>query len=50
MIGAYDLIGRRRLYSAYILGAICGLGLEFAAVWLYMAPWWKPVATTLIGR
>lgn len=50
MMGVYDLIGRRRLYSAYIFGAAWGLGLEFAAVWLYVMPWWKPVATTLIGR
>ena len=50
MIGAYDLISRRRLYSAYVLGAAWGLGLEFAAVWLYVSSWWKPVATVLIGR
>lgn len=50
LLGAYDLISRRRLYSAYVLGAAWGLGLEFASVWLYMMPWWKPVATTLIGR
>jgi hypothetical protein len=50
MLGAYDLVTRRRLYSAYVLGAVWGLGLELAAVWLYMTPWWKPVATTLIGR
>ena len=50
MLGAYDLITRRRLYAAYILGAAWGLGLEFAAVWMYVSPWWKPVATVLIGR
>lgn len=50
MLGAYDLISRRRMYSAYVFGAVWGLGLEFAAVWLYMTPWWKPVATVLIGR
>ncbi len=50
MVGAYDLISRRRLYSVYMLGAVWGLGLEFAAVWLYVSPWWKPVATVLIGR
>ena len=50
MVGVYDLITRRRLYSVYILGAVWGLGLEFAAVWLYVSPWWKPVATVLIGR
>lgn len=50
LLGAYDLISRRRLYPAYLLGAGWGLGLELAAVWLYVSPWWKPVATTLIGR
>lgn len=50
MVGAYDLISRRRLYSAYILGTVWGLGLEFAAVWMYLSAWWKPVATVLIGR
>lgn len=50
MIGTYDLISRRRLYAAYVFGAVFGLGVEFVAVWLYVAPWWKPVATTLIGR
>lgn len=50
MVGAYDLISRRRMYSAYIFGALWGLGVELAAVWMYMSPWWKPVATALIGR
>lgn len=50
MVGAYDLISRRRLYSAYILGAVWGIGLELAAVWMYLSAWWKPVATVLIGR
>ncbi len=50
LLGAYDLIGRRRLYRPYVLGALWGLGLEFAAVWMYVSPWWKPVATVLIGR
>lgn len=50
ILGAYYLISRRRLYSAYVLGAVWGLGVEFVAVWLYVSPWWKPVATALIGR
>jgi hypothetical protein len=50
MMGIYDLISRRRLYSAYVLGAVWGLGLELAAVWMYLSAWWKPVATALIGR
>jgi uncharacterized membrane protein len=50
LVGAYDLISRRRLYLAYVLGAILGLGAEFYAIWLYVSPWWKPVATGFIGR
>jgi hypothetical protein len=50
MLGVYDLVSRRRLYSAYVLGAFWGLGLEFAAVWMYLSAWWKPIATVLIGR
>jgi hypothetical protein len=50
LVGAYDLLSRRRLYSAYVFGAAWGLGVEFVAVWMYVSPWWKPVATVLIGR
>lgn len=50
LVGAYDLISRRRLYSAYVLGAVWGLGVELVGIWLYVSPWWKPVATMLIGR
>lgn len=50
LIGAYDLISRRRLYTAFVLGAAWGLGVELVGVWLYVSPWWKPVATRLIGR
>lgn len=50
MVGSYDLMSRRRMYSAYVFGALGGLGVEFVAVWVYMSPWWKPVATALIGR
>jgi hypothetical protein len=49
LIGAYDLISRRRLYLAYVLGAALGLGAEFLAIWLYLSPWWKTVATGFVG-
>ena len=39
-----------RLYSAYVLVAAWGLGVELVGVWLYVSLWWKPVATMLIGR
>lgn len=50
IVGAYDLFSRRRLNSAYIVGAVWGLGIEFVAIWMYVSPWWKPVAAVLIGR
>ena len=50
MLGFYDLITRRRLHPAYVFGAIWGLGFELIAIGLYVSPWWKPVATALIGR
>lgn len=50
LVGTYDLISRRKLYPAYVFGAVWGLGLELTAVWLYLSPWWKPLATMLIGR
>lgn len=49
LLGAYDLISRRRLYRAYVLGAALGLGAELLAIWLYLSPWWKSVATGYIG-
>lgn len=50
LMGAYDLIRRRRLYAAYAVGAVWVLGVESIAIWLYVSPWWKPMATVLIGR
>ena len=50
LLGAYDLFTRHRLYAAYVIGGVFELGVGFSAAWLYVSPWWKPVATTLIGR
>jgi len=50
LLGVYDLFTRRRLYFAYVLGSAWELVVGFIGVWLYVSPWWKPVATTLIGR
>ena len=50
MLGVYDLVSRGRVYSAYVFGALWGLGVEFVAIWMYISAWWKPVATMLIGR
>ena len=49
LIGAYDLLTRRRLHPAFVAGAIFGLTVEAIAVWFYVSPWWKPVSTRLLG-
>jgi hypothetical protein len=50
LLGGYDLFTRRRLYPAYVRGAALGVCVQLAALWLYVSPWWKPVAILLIGR
>jgi hypothetical protein len=50
LLGAYDLFSRGRLYAAYVLGSAWELAVGFVGAWLYVSPWWKPVATALIGR
>lgn len=49
LIGAYDLITRRRLHPAFVAGAAFGLSVEVIAVWFYTSPWWKPVSIKLLG-
>jgi hypothetical protein len=49
-IGVYDLVTRRRLHSAYVLGATWILGWQFIAKWLYVSPWWKVVSLHLLGH
>jgi uncharacterized membrane protein YozB (DUF420 family) len=49
-LGAYDLITRRRLHPAYIVGATWLILLQAFTAYLYVAPWWAPVATKLVGR
>jgi hypothetical protein len=50
LFAAYDYVTRRKLHPAFLAGAAWGLSIELLAIWLYVSPWWKPVATTLIGR
>jgi uncharacterized membrane protein YozB (DUF420 family) len=50
LIGGYDLITRRRLHPAFVAGSLFGLSVQLIAVWLYVSPWWKPVATKLLGH
>jgi hypothetical protein len=50
LIGGYDWITRRKLHPAYVAGVVWALCVQFVIIWLYVSPWWKPVATHLIGR
>ncbi|HEY8012189.1 MAG TPA: hypothetical protein VIE67_14455 [Rudaea sp.] len=49
-LGGYDLITRHRLHPAYAIGASWALGLQLLATYLYLSPWWKPIAIELIGQ
>ncbi|MEJ1968176.1 MAG: hypothetical protein WDN03_05975 [Rhizomicrobium sp.] len=49
-LGAYDLATRKRLYPAYLWGVAWVAALQLTAGYLYaVAPFWKAVATRLIG-
>lgn len=50
LIGAYDLLTRRRLHPAFVAGASFGLAVQVIAVWAYVSPWWKPVSIRLLGH
>lgn len=49
LMGAYDLVTRRRLHPAYMFGALFGLLVEALAIGLYVSPGWKPVTSRLLG-
>ena len=49
-IGGYDLVTRRRLHPAYLAGAAWVLATQMTAAWLYVSPFWKPIALNIIGR
>jgi hypothetical protein len=49
-LGMYDLVTRRRLYPAYVLGAIWILSWQVIAKWLYVSPWWKGVSLHILGH
>jgi hypothetical protein len=49
-VGAYDYVTRGRIHPVVILGTVYGVLVDFIAIWLYVSPWWKPVAEHLIGR
>ncbi|HLY06949.1 MAG TPA: hypothetical protein VKR31_14485 [Rhizomicrobium sp.] len=49
IIGAYDLLTRRRLHPAFVAGSIFGIGVQVIAAWLYVSPWWKLASLRLLG-
>lgn len=49
-LGAYDLVTRRGLHPAYVVGACWVLVLQLTAGVLYTSPAWKQVALALIGH
>ena len=49
-LGVYDLVTRRRLHPAYVLGALWILVWQFIAKWLYVSPWWKEASLHLLGH
>jgi hypothetical protein len=46
----YDYVTRRKVHPVVIAGTLYGVAVDLAATWLYVSPWWKPVAERLIGR
>ena len=48
--GAYDLVTRRRLHPAYVVGLVWIATNQLTAVLLYHSPAWKTVALKLIGH
>jgi hypothetical protein len=49
-VGIYDLITRRRLHPAYVLGVLWALSIDVTAGWLYFNDSWLKIATKLIGH
>jgi len=49
-LGAYDLVTRRRLHPAYIVGLVWIATNQLTAVLLYHSPAWKTVTLKLIGH
>jgi uncharacterized membrane protein len=48
-VGLYDLITRRRLHPAYLVGFAWVLAMEATALSLYVAPAWKTLAASWIA-
>jgi len=49
MLGVYDLVTRKRLHPAFVLGAGWILANELAATWLFFSPAWKAISVRILG-
>jgi len=49
-VGAYDLITRRRLHPAYLVGVLWIAGIQTTSMALYFSPAWKAFADRLITQ
>ncbi|MEO8927400.1 MAG: hypothetical protein ABI306_09590 [Caulobacteraceae bacterium] len=49
-LGAYDLVLRRRLHPAWLLGVAWALSLQITAIFLLHDPGWKAPTLRLIGH
>lgn len=47
-MGVHDLVTRGRLHPAYVGGATVVTAAAVGSAWLYVAPWWAPVAEAII--
>ena len=48
-LGAYDLVTRRRLHPAYVLGLVWIVAMQATAITLYNTPAWKSLAASWIA-
>ena len=49
-VGGYDLVTRRRLQPAYIVGGAYVAAVQALALTLFVSPAWKPVAALIVGH
>ncbi len=48
-MAGYDLATRGRLHPVWLPAAALVLGTEALSMWLYVSPWWPPIAMRLLG-
>jgi hypothetical protein len=49
-MGVYDYLTRKTVHRAWLLGGGAIILGELMATYLYVSPWWKPVALKLLGH